>query len=78
MASVCRAMLIQQLLPFLATAEGWNLLSCIRAVRRGYVVNVDYQVLRDGSRSADLVAAVDIQPSEGLACISAALYEVRI
>ena len=71
-------MLIHQLLPYLATSDGWSLLSRIRSVTGGYSIDVDYEQMRDGSQSGDLVAAVDIQPVEGLACVSAALYEVSL
>ena len=73
-----RAMLIHQLLPYLATSDGWSLLLRVRSVTGGYAIDVDYEQLRNGSKSGDLVAAVDIQPVEGLACISAALYEVSL
>jgi hypothetical protein len=40
------------------------------------VVPVDLQELLAGSHSEDLMAAIEIQPLEGLASISAAIHEV--
>ncbi len=70
-------MLLHQLLPFLESSSGWGMLSKCRAWDQGYVVPVDLQELLAGSRSEDLMAAIEIQPLEGLASISAAIHEAR-
>ena len=71
-----RALLIGQLLDYYRTSEGWELLASIQTVTNGYTLEVDYERLCSGCKSADLVAALDVQPLEGLACIGAAAYEV--
>jgi hypothetical protein len=52
------------------------MLSKCKAWGEGYVVPVDLQELLAGSHSEDLMAAIEIQPLEGLASISAAIHEV--
>ena len=70
-------MLLHQLLPFLSSSAGWGMLSKCKPWGEGYVVPVDLQELQGGSQSEDLMAAVEIQPLEGMASISAAIHEVR-
>jgi len=54
------------------------MLSKCKAWGEGYVVPVDLQELLAGSHSEDLMAAIEIQPLEGLASISAAIHEVTV
>jgi hypothetical protein len=42
-----------------------------------YILQLDYQVLSHLCDSADLAAALDLQPLEGLACLEAAMHEAR-
>lgn len=72
-----RALLIREMVNVFASGGGWELLS--RSVRQHldtYVAVLDYQLLCSVARSADLEAAMDMQPAEGLACLSACVYEV--
>ena len=41
-------------------------------------VRVDYDDLAAACGSADLVASLEVQPIEGLACLSAACHEVSV
>lgn len=52
------------------------MLSAMQCTLQGYCLEVDYCLLRDGTGSADLVAAFEMQPMEGLACVGAAVHEV--
>jgi len=52
------------------------MLSKCKAWGEGYVVPVDLQELLAGSNSEDLMAAIEIQPLEAFASISAAIHEV--
>ena len=70
-------MLVHQLLPFLSSSDGWNLLSAMRTVLEGYAIEVDCRQLMEGCQSADLAAALEMQPLEGLNCIQAAIHEVH-
>lgn len=72
-----RALLIRDLARFFETPAGRPFLSGVRPLpgRAKHALRVDYTDLRDRSKSADLVAALDMQPDEGLACIGAAAYE---
>ena len=73
-----RAMLVHQLLHFLGTSDGWSLLKEMRPVLEGYSIQLDCQQLKEGCQSADLAAALEMQPLEGLSCIQAAIHEVHI
>lgn len=73
---IIRAILVHQLLPFLATSDGWEILSALRPTLQGYAIHISYNELTAGTQSADLVAALDMQPLEGLTCVSAAVHEV--
>lgn len=73
-----RAQLIQELLGALGTEAGWQLLSsCMRAVQHltACVVALDYEQLLQLCDSPNLAAALEMQPSEGLACLEAAVHE---
>ena len=75
-----RAHLTAELAAFLASGPGWALLRGGAAVapgRRHVAFAVDYIALAAGSGSPDLVASLEVQPTEGLACIAAAAHEVR-
>lgn len=74
-----RAQLIQELLAALGTEAGWQLLS--RGMRgeqhlSACVVALDYEQLLQLCDSANLSAALEMQPSEGLTCLQAAVHEV--
>ena len=69
-------MLVHQLLPFLGSSSGWKLLNVMRPVLEGYAIELDCQQLKEGCQSADLDAALEMQPLEGLTCIQAAVHEV--
>lgn len=74
-----RALLTAELAAFLASAPGWPLLRVGAGVapgRRFVALALDYAALAAGSGSPDLVASLEVQPTEGLACIAAAAHEV--
>jgi hypothetical protein len=76
-----RAQLIQELLAALGTEAGWQLLSRgMRAEQHlsACVVALDYEQLLQLCDSANLSAALEMQPSEGLTCLQAAVHEVCI
>lgn len=73
-----RALLTAELAGFMA-GGGWPQLRAGAAVapgRRFVAVALDYAALASGSGSPDLVASLEVQPTEGLACIAAAAHEV--
>lgn len=70
-------MLVHQLLPFLGTSNGWKVLDAMRPVLEGYAIEIDCRLLMEGCQSADLTAALEMQPLEGISCIQAAVHEVR-
>lgn len=73
-----RAMLIHELVKQLSRSDGSALLKHVRLVHQHYVLHMDYEQLLQNCNSADLVAALEMQPQEGLSCIAAACYEVNI
>lgn len=80
-----RAALVDGLLRALGGDEGWRLVRRARAHHGGeYALPLDYEELlaaaasaRGGGCEADLEAAVELAPLEALACIGAAVHEVR-
>ena len=77
-----RRMLVAELVTFFATPQGARFFAlsnqCVRAVGVGDVaLSVDYDDLAAACGSADLVASLEVQPVEGLACLAAAAHEVR-
>lgn len=73
-----RARLIQELLAALGTEAGWQLLSRgMRAEQHlsACVVALDFEQLLQLCDSANLSAALEMQPSEGLTCLQAAVHE---
>ena len=82
-----RCMLVAELVEFFATPQGarfFVLNRCVRAVGGGVAncgadvaFSVDYDDLAAACGSADLVASLEVQPVEGLACLAAAAHEVR-
>lgn len=72
-----RALLIQELLGILNTQSGWDLVKGLQPVQQQYVLELDYQHLLQICDSQDLAAALEMQPLEGLACLQAAVHEVR-
>lgn len=74
-----RVQLIQELLTSISTDAGWQLLSSgLRAVQHltACVVALDYEQLLQHCDSANLSAALEMQPTEGLLCLQAAVHEV--
>jgi hypothetical protein len=72
-----RALLIQELLDALKTDAGYELLVAgLQPVQQEYVLELDYQRLTQLCDSADLAAALEMQPLEGIACLQAAAHEV--
>lgn len=79
-ASDRRAQLIQEILAALSTEAGWQLLSNgLKAMQHltSCVVALDYEQLLQLRDSPNLSAALEMQPAEGLACLQAAVHEVR-
>lgn len=72
-----RALLITELLDALKTQEGWSIISGLQQTQHEYVLQLDYQQLLQLCDSPDLAAALEMQPLEGLACLEAAVHEVR-
>ena len=82
-----RRMLVAELVDFFASPQGarfFVLHRCVRAVGGGaancgadVAFSVDYDDLAAACGSADLVASLEVQPLEGLACLAAAAHEVR-
>jgi hypothetical protein len=74
-----RAQLIRELLGALGAEAGWQLLSSgMRAAQHltACVIALDYEQLLQLCDSPNLAAALEMQPSEGLACLEAAVHEV--
>ena len=71
-----RARLVQQLVEVFSAGRGWELLSVARRVQQLVSLELDYVRLQARCASADLTAALDLQPAEGINCISAACHEV--
>lgn len=72
-----RAMLITELLGALQSDGGWMMLKALQSVQQEYVLPLDYQQLCQLCDSPDLAAALEMQPLEGMACLQAAVHEVR-
>lgn len=72
-----RALLITELLSALQSEQGWNIVQRLQSVQQEYVLQLDYQQLCQLCDSPDLAAALEMQPLEGLACLQAAVHEVR-
>ena len=74
-----RALLIGEMLAVFSSEHGWRLVQHgARQHLDGYALTLDYKLLCAFAKSADLEAAIDMQPEEGLACLSACLFEVTI
>jgi hypothetical protein len=83
-----RRMLVAELVAFFASQQGARFFSlnnrCVRSVGGGagqsganVAFSLDYDDLSAACGSADLVASLEVQPVEGLACLAAAAHEVR-
>ena len=82
-----RRMLVTELVEFFASPQGARFFvfgRCVRAVGGGAANSgadvafaVEYDDLAAACGSADLVASLEVQPVEGLACLAAAAHEVR-
>ena len=82
-----RRMLVAELVAFFATAQGARFFAPGRSVRSvgggcghsgsDVSFSVDYDDLAAACGSADLVASLEVQPIEGLACLAAAAHEVK-
>ena len=72
-----RAVLVGQLGEWFAAPAGWRALAAgTRLTASGKpAVELDFEELRATCPSADLFAALDVQPAEGLACLAAACYD---
>ena len=72
-----RAALMHELVAFFSAPGGGGarLLSAVRLASQHYVLPVDADELVEASGSADLSVALEMQPLEALACISAAAHE---
>jgi hypothetical protein len=76
-----RAQLLHEALAGLGTGAGWELLrSGLRPHKQlgSCVVHLDYPALLGVCDSANLSAALEMQPAEGLCCLQAAVHEVRV
>jgi hypothetical protein len=73
-----RALLAAELIAFFEAADGGFPLLHAGAARSGghVALALDYAALA-ACGSPDLVASLEVQPSEGLACIGCAAHEVR-
>jgi hypothetical protein len=71
-----RNVLIQDLVRFFSSAGSIFLVSLCSTSEGSYSLEVDYASLEAACGSADLVAAMDLQPADGLACVAIAAYEV--
>ncbi len=71
-----RALLIEELVGKLASEQGRRLLQQVQAFQDGYVLPLDCDAMVACCDSEDLAAALELQPTEGLACIAAAAHEV--
>lgn len=73
-----RALLIADMAATFRSPAGWALLAAGAAtVLDAYAVALDYQALLGvAGGTADLMAALDMLPEEGLACLAAAAFEV--
>ena len=82
-----RRMLVAELVAFFASPQGARFFALnrgrVRAVGGGaancgadVAFSVDYDDLAAACGSADLVASLEVQPVEGLACLAAAAHEV--
>lgn len=73
-----RAVLVNDLVRFFCAGPvGSSFLEPLRQTAEGtYALEVDYGCLEAECGSADLVAAMELQPTEGLACVAVAVYEV--
>lgn len=82
-----RRMLVAELVGFFATPQGARFFAlgrCICAVGGGcgqagadVAFSVDYDDLAAACGSADLVASLEVQPVEGLACLACSAHEVK-
>lgn len=75
-----RAQLVQELLDAFSTEAGWRLLNgSLQPMPQlsACVVVLDYHLLLQICDSANLAAALEMQPAEGLLCLQAAVHEVR-
>ena len=71
-----RGNLIWQLTDWFSSRIGWSVLNEDMRVTDRIVTTLDFESLRQHCPSADLFAALEMQPEEALACLCAAAYEV--
>lgn len=73
-----RALLMHEAAEHLAEPCGAQLLTQAQALQDRCVVQLDYeQLLGACEGSANLAAALELQPVEALACVAAAVHQVR-
>jgi hypothetical protein len=70
-----RALLAKEVVKTLSTEAGWQQLKHVQ-YQQQYILHLDYEQLVQLCNSADLVAALEMQPVEALGSISAAAHEV--
>ena len=74
-----RAALVDELTSFFATEAGLRLVTggARRGAGGGVALALDHAAVTAAAGSADLVASLEVQPDEGLACLACAAAEVR-
>ena len=70
---------MDELTSFFATEAGLRLVTggARRGAGGGVALALDHAVVTAAAGSADLVASLEVQPDEGLACLACAAAEVR-
>lgn len=71
-----RALLLRRLEAHFA-GPGWAALQQLGVRQGGWALPLDFAGLRAQCADSDLAVAMEVQPAEALACISAAVYEVK-
>lgn len=76
-----RAGLVAELVSFFAAPDTGGLALLTAGARGraggGVALALDYAALVAAASSPDLVASLEVQPDEGLACLACAVHEVR-
>ena len=76
-----RVLLAKEIVQALSTEAGWQQLRHVQHHQQyilQYILHLDYEQLVQSCDSADLIAALEMQPVEALSSISAAVHEVRL
>lgn len=72
-----RVILIRDLVLFLSSELGWTHLQGALRFGDEYVLDLQYERLKADCKLGDLAAAMEWQPKEALACLGAAVHQVR-